>query len=165
MDYNTEIKKLRIIREKYITDFRNTNNEGDAVFEYFPIDQKWLIPLEIKLRKSKEGPKDNQTLFQKVGTADVIFNSLTKKVDLLERVNNAIKEFNYFLFTKDMTTNKTSYPTGRFVPVRQIDGKYFADFNLAYSPTCAHTNSGLFCPTSIEEFDLAIEAGEKYQHS
>ena len=165
MNYDAEIVSLRKIREKFVNDFRKTNNEGQGSFEYFNIDQKWLIPVEISLRSIKDGPKDYQTIFQKVGVADIKVGEVSKKLGLYKRTNHKITNFEYYLFNKDKTTRKTSYPTGRFIPVIQKNEdntKFFADFNLAYSPMCAHTDQTIFCPTATEDLEIPVEAGEKY---
>ena len=68
------------------------------------------------------------------------------------------------IFFRDATTGVTTYPVGRYVDARPLEGtigSYVLDFNRAYNPSCAfspHYN----CPIPPRENSLAVEvrAGE-----
>lgn len=67
------------------------------------------------------------------------------------------------VFFRDATTGKESYKVGRYVePVKQPDGSYVLDFNMAYNPACAYSNF-YNCPIPPRENHLKvpIRAGEK----
>ena len=70
------------------------------------------------------------------------------------------------VFFRDLTTGKQSYAVGRYVePVKQADGSYILDFNMAYNPACAFSPF-YNCPIPPKENHLkvAILAGEKNSH-
>lgn len=69
------------------------------------------------------------------------------------------------IFFRDQTTGIDSYPVGRYVEPRPVEGEagaFILDFNRAYNPTCAfseHYN----CPIPPREnvLRIAIRAGER----
>ncbi|MBT3345802.1 MAG: DUF1684 domain-containing protein [Gemmatimonadetes bacterium] len=66
------------------------------------------------------------------------------------------------VYFTDQTNGITTYPAGRYAPVRQTeDGSYLIDFNNAYSPYCAY-NPEYICPLPPAQNRLSfhIEAGE-----
>jgi uncharacterized protein len=68
-----------------------------------------------------------------------------------------------FIFA-DGTTERTTYPGGRFLYTElPRDGAVVLDFNKAYSPPCAFTDSAT-CPVPPKQNRLVppIEAGEKW---
>ena len=65
----------------------------------------------------------------------------------------------------DATNGKGSYHGGRYVDVvRQDDGRYLVDLNLAYNPSCAYSPF-YNCPIPPKENRLAakIPAGESWR--
>ena len=67
---------------------------------------------------------------------------------------------NMYLYVKDLTSGKTTYGLGRFVPVINDGKDVFVDFNLASTPACGHVE-GMACPWAREAISVSIEAGEK----
>lgn len=69
----------------------------------------------------------------------------------------------YFLPFTDTTNGDETYATGRYLELEVLDdGTFLVDFNLAYNPYCAYSDS-YSCPIPPEENRLAfaISAGEK----
>ena len=68
-----------------------------------------------------------------------------------------------FLPFADATSGKETYPSGRYLEVRELpDGRVVADFNYSYNPYCAY-NEQWSCPLTPFEnrLKVPIRAGEK----
>jgi uncharacterized protein (DUF1684 family) len=68
-----------------------------------------------------------------------------------------------FLPFKDKTSEKETYPHGRYLFIEPMPGgKVLIDFNRAYNPFCAY-NEKYTCSFAPEEnrLDILIRAGEK----
>jgi len=70
---------------------------------------------------------------------------------------------------RDATNGQTTYEGGRYIDLTADewrDGDWIVDFNAAYTPFCAHTDS-YECPLVPEAntLDVAIEAGERYERA
>jgi len=73
----------------------------------------------------------------------------------------------YFVPFRDKTTGQQTYEEGRYMEFESEDDledgdEIVLDFNLAYSPFCAYSET-FACPLPPEEnwLDVAVEAGEK----
>lgn len=69
----------------------------------------------------------------------------------------------YFLPFVDALAGEETYPAGRYLePVPLPDGRFRVDFNQAYNPYCAYSDSWN-CPITPAEnrISVAIRAGEK----
>ena len=69
----------------------------------------------------------------------------------------------FFIPFRDSTSGKTSYGAGRYLDIDSNgDGTVTLDFNLAYNPYCAYSDS-YSCPMPPHEnwLTVPIEAGEK----
>jgi hypothetical protein len=77
------------------------------------------------------------------------------------------EESELMIFFRDGTSDKGSYPAGRFVTLLPLpDGRYRLDLNRARNPFCAY-NSVYPCPAPWpgNTFTTPIEAGERYRQS
>jgi hypothetical protein len=77
------------------------------------------------------------------------------------------EESELMIFFRDGTSDKGSYPAGRFVTLTPVsEGRYRLDLNRARNPFCAY-NSTYPCPAPWpgNTFTSPIEAGERYQSS
>lgn len=97
-----------------------------------------------------------------IGKIEFEIESLQTKADLYQIENEHKK---YYLGLKDMTTSKSSYGTGRFIPIIKENDQFFVDFNLAFTPVCGHLSSSkdklIACPMFRDSISFIIEAGEK----
>jgi len=69
----------------------------------------------------------------------------------------------FFIPFRDSTSGKTSYGAGRYLDIEaNSDGSVTLDFNMAYNPYCAYSDS-YSCPLPPHEnwLTVPIEAGEK----
>lgn len=163
MDYLEQVDSLRKKREALINEYRLENHEGNQIFEYFPIDNKWKVPVVLIHRTPKGIIKDYKIGYQLVGKADFKLETLQIKADLYNKENETES---YHLGLKDMTSGNSSYDTGRFVPIIKENDQYFADFNLAFTPVCGHfdpkdSETYIACPNFRDKIAMRIEAGEK----
>lgn len=74
-----------------------------------------------------------------------------------------IRSDSLFVPFKDDTSGRETYVAGRYLDLKpEPDGTYSLDFNDAYNPYCAYSNS-YSCPLPPAENDLPvpIEAGER----
>ena len=71
----------------------------------------------------------------------------------------------YFLPFRDATSGKETYGAGRYLEVKEKDGKFELDFNYAYNPYCAYSPD-YSCPLPPPEnwLKVPVEAGEKKFH-
>jgi uncharacterized protein (DUF1684 family) len=69
----------------------------------------------------------------------------------------------FFLPFRDATSGKKTYGAGRYLDLQpNADGTVTIDFNLAYSPFCAYSDSySCALPPSDNWLTVAIEAGER----
>ena len=69
----------------------------------------------------------------------------------------------YFLPFRDATSGKDSYGAGRYLDLEDpVDGKLHVDFNLAYNPYCAYSDSySCALPPHENWLKVPIRAGEK----
>lgn len=77
------------------------------------------------------------------------------------------EESELMIFFRDGTSDKGTYPAGRFVTLIPLaDGRYRMDLNRARNPFCAY-NSVYPCPAPWpgNTFTSAVEAGERYQRA
>ncbi len=73
----------------------------------------------------------------------------------------------YFVPVTDMTSGQETYGAGRYLELEPLgDGRYVADFNLAYNPWCAYSPY-YSCPIPPAEnrLKVPIRAGELDYHT
>ena len=97
--------------------------------------------------------------YEKVaGTLEFTVNGQKMSFDALD------DEGDLFIIFRDVTSNSTTYPPGRFLVVEKPkDGNYVVDFNKAYNPPCAFS-AYTTCPLPPPQNWLKgeVSAGEKY---
>lgn len=74
-----------------------------------------------------------------------------------------IRSDSLFVPFKDETSGRDTYVAGRYLDLRpEPDGTYVLDFNDAYNPYCAYSNSySCPLPPGENELPVPIEAGER----
>ena len=160
MSYSNLIDTLRKNRENEINAIKKKYKESNEQFHYFPIDEKWKLPANIYIRSPKDGVKDYETVYQKIGKVEIKFHDNQFSFNLYSLENQG----QYFICLRDLTSTefKTSYSVGRFVPIFKDNNSFFIDFNLAFAPVCGHLIKVVPCPMIRDEINIKIEAGEKY---
>lgn len=167
--------KLKAFREKrnqfFKTDPRSPLKEADRKkfngLSYYPIDLTYAMvgtierypiqpkPIYVNLPTSKGREKK----YVKYGRFK--FNVSGKEVAL--QIYRPLGGTELFLPFKDKTSEKETYPQGRYLFIEPMPGgKVLIDFNRAHNPFCAF-NEKYTCPFAPEEngLDVLIRAGEK----
>ena len=119
---------------------------------YKPYPEPRAMPHEDTFGDTVEGRVDGHIEFKYKGNK--------YKLDVSETKSHTL-----FIKFRDETSNKESYPPGRYCysgPVN--DGKVILDFNYSYSPPCAFTEYAtcLFAPQQ-NHLPFRVEAGEIYR--
>ena len=154
--YETQISEERQNRANLINSYREEKNQEPTNFEYFPVSPSWRISGEITKRKPKPGVSDYKFNFTRIGVVKFEIDNTAQRMSLY-KLDDTEK---MYLYVKDLTSGKTSYGLGRFVPVIDEGQNVYIDFNLASTPACGHVE-GMACPWAREAISSSIEAGEK----
>jgi Protein of unknown function (DUF1684) len=98
------------------------------------------------------------------GTVSVSVGGTTTALHVLRIPEPTGEESDFEIYFRDATSEKGTYPAGRFVSLEPLGGnRYRLDFNRARNPFCAYSTA-FACPLPWRGNSLlvAIEAGEKY---
>ena len=105
----------------------------------------------------------------KLGTLLFSLGGETHRLTALRLLEPGSDEAGFSIFFRDATSGNETYPVGRYVDPRPLDGpggdRWLLDFNRAYNPACAF--SPLFnCPIPPREnrLPIAVRAGERDPH-
>jgi uncharacterized protein (DUF1684 family) len=130
---------------------------------WFDIDESFRVPASYTAydRPKKAFFPDitgEKSEFPVEGYLSFEFNGKQYQLD-------ANKEDDGSLFIRfwDPTSKDEAYPTGRYLTTEEENGKFFIDFNKAFSPPCSITNFAtcVFAPEQ-NHLDFRVTAGEKY---
>ena len=131
----------------------------------FPVNRSWKLKAYFEPRES--GKIEILNVLGQVnrenspGKLAFTYQQKTYRLDVLEEGDH------WFILFADATSGKTTYPTGRFLYVRQkkAGDEIYIDFNQAFNPPCAFTPYAT-CPLPPPQNRLpfAVDAGEQYQH-
>jgi uncharacterized protein (DUF1684 family) len=130
---------------------------------WFDIDESFRIPTaytpyDIPRKVFFPGISGEKSEFPVEGYLSFEFNGKSYQLDVNKEDDGSL-----FLRFWDPTSRDETYPTGRYLVAEEEDGKFFIDFNRAYSPPCAFTNFAtcVFAPEQ-NRLDFSVTAGEKY---
>ncbi len=138
------------------TNFRGLN--------YFSYDAKFRVEAKLPTHPNPA----RITMPTSIGTQDVFLRygyfefQLEGKTYTLQVYKSSHGE-SLFVPFRDGTTGKESYGAGRYLDIEERSSDtYTIDFNLAYNPYCAYSDS-YSCPLPPREnwLSLEIRAGEK----
>ncbi|MCI4345253.1 MAG: DUF1684 domain-containing protein [Thermoplasmata archaeon] len=139
---------------------------GFAGLRYFPIDPEYRVPAKLERRgRAAEAflrtNRDGQMECRYVG--DLRFRLGGEPLRL--RVYFAGEQVGPRVFVpfRDATCGKESYGPGRYLTLELTpDDKYDLDFNLAFNPYCAYTDS-YECgfPPAENDLPVPVPAGER----
>lgn len=146
---------------------RDVESEAVANFtgvDRYPVDPIWRLEAEFE---RYDPPKQiditnvlGQT-YQQPCPGALVFR-IGDKEYRLDAIDEGGDE--YFIIFGDATNENETYPSGRYMYVKQPDanGKIVVDFNKGYNPPCAFTEYAT-CPLPPRQnvLDVAITAGEK----
>jgi hypothetical protein len=124
-----------------------------GVFERHPADQ--TLPITDVTGATKPEPNPGCVVFQ--------YRGVTHRLEAL--LDSETRDL--FILFRDLTNGQTTYPPGRFLhaPLPDATGHVVLDFNRAYNPPCAFTDSAT-CPRppAANALPFAVAAGEKRYH-
>jgi uncharacterized protein len=136
---------------------------------YFAPDPS--LRLEVKLQRyaNPDGvmlstSKGTRQLFNRVGFFDLTMGGNPVRIHAYQSAQQ--DDPNLFIPFRDATSGKESYGSARYIDLEvQHDDEYALDFNYAYNPYCAYSDSWT-CPLPPTEnwLNVPIPAGEKKYH-
>jgi hypothetical protein len=137
---------------------------------YYPIDSKARVTVELAAPTRKGafrtlGLDGVETQAEEVGTVSVSIGGKATTLRVYRMGAAEDDEAELMIFFRDGTSDKGTYPAGRFVVLDPAGGtrRYTIDFNRARNPFCAY-NTVFPCPAPWpgNTLPVALEAGEKY---
>jgi uncharacterized protein (DUF1684 family) len=146
-----------------LRDLKNPKVQSFKAIERFPVNEKW----RIEARLVKEESKKNIPILNIIGqttkqeTPGKLEFSIDGKPYSLDAL---LDDDKLFVIFGDLTNEKETYPSGRFLIAEQPNEKGITilDFNKAYNPPCAFTDFAT-CPLPPKQniLPIRISAGEK----
>ena len=142
--------------------------DGFEGLDYFPPDPAYRVDATVTVHADPE----TVTMHTTANTTVEYDRAVAFAFDIRGREQSLVgytSEATEGLFVpfRDKTTGQQSYESGRYMelePSRELDDDDVVplDFNIAYNPFCAYSDS-FACPLPPEEnwLDVAIEAGER----
>ena len=139
--------------------------------KYFPIDLSYRYELALVPNPRREpvvimSTQGSPRKGVRAGWFEFMVGGAPARVEVTRLLEPGVGENDVSIFFRDATSGKDSYGFGRYVdPVKQPNGKYLVDFNMAYNPACAFSDY-YNCPVPPKENNLrvAIRAGEMDSH-
>jgi uncharacterized protein (DUF1684 family) len=149
-------------------DMNSVMRRGFQGLTYFPLAEKYRVTAAFTAYPEPRTIRVPNVLGQNPEMVSPGFVTFT--IDghslRLEPVYETDEKTDLFFILKDLTSQDSTYPAGRFLhtPLPQ-NGQVTVDFNLAYNPPCAFTDFAT-CPLPPRQNQMAvrIEAGEKAYH-
>ncbi len=156
--------------DKFAVRFRDKNSVARRNFtglRWYPARENYRVTARFEpYDQPKEVPIINLLGdIEKYHSPGLLRFTLNGVEQTLEPV--ASGEEKLFIIFRDLTSNRTTYPAGRFLYVdRPRDGVVTIDFNQAINPPCAFTLYAT-CPLPPRQnrLTVAIEAGELTYHN
>lgn len=112
-----------------------------------------------------ETTADTEVRYERVADLSFTVNGMDQTLSAYQQNGN--EQDQWFIPFRDKTTGQQTYHEGRYMElevgdVSEIPDTVTIDFNLAYSPFCAYSDT-FACPLPPEEnwLDVAINAGER----
>ncbi|HEX8039173.1 MAG TPA: DUF1684 domain-containing protein [Chryseosolibacter sp.] len=164
-------EKDRFMRASPESPFAKAPGEYKGL-KYFPPDIHYRVVAQLQpIRERKPvilstNDGDEQRY---VEYAHAVFNldGVSNRLLILEIADPGPSHGNLFLAFGDETSARETYGAGRYLDVAKVPGSntITLDFNLAYNPYCAYSDT-YSCPLPPRENILAIpiKAGEKSYH-
>lgn len=169
--YTKEILKEREDKDGFMrsaddSPFSKNRNEFTGL-KYFPPDMKFRIHANLKPVEKREvvsliTSDANTQNYITYAWADFDFENLHNRLLIFE-VTDGPDRGKLFLPFADATSANETYGAGRYLAVKKVPGAstITLDFNNAYNPYCAYSES-FSCPFPPKEnvLKIAVRAGE-----
>jgi uncharacterized protein (DUF1684 family) len=172
-NYVTSVLNERADRDEFMK-----SNEGspfkkdELTFEglkYFDVDEAYRVKAKLEPIEKKKvviiGTSDGkEQKYLEYAHAIFDLNGAKNKLLILEVMETGPQRGKLFLAFADETSGNETYGAGRYLDLKKVAAatSVVLDFNLAYNPYCAYTDS-YTCPLPPREniLKIAIRAGEK----
>lgn len=175
-DYQAFVEKDRKEKEEYLKSGEGSPFVKDTIpfkeLKYFPTNEKFNIRAKLEFIEEKKvvllgtsDGKDQKYLEYAYAVFDL--DGVENKLLILESMEMGPQRGQLFLAFADETSGIETYGAGRYLDVKKIPAASSVDldFNLAYNPYCAYSDS-FSCPFPPKEniLKVPILAGEKSYH-
>ena len=171
--YVDTIVKSRKDKDDFMRNSRNSpfakEKEPFQELKYFPPDLNYRIQANLTPVRNRSvitltaNDGSSQSYLQ-YAWAEFDLDNLHNRLLILEVMEDGPERGKLFLAFADETSGIETYAAGRYLDVMKVlgAGTITLDFNNAYNPYCAYTNS-YTCPFPPKEniLKVAIRAGEK----
>lgn len=175
-DYILEIKNSRVEKDDFMksnpdSPFKDSKDTFTGL-KYFEPNPKFRInadlePVENKKMVVLQTSDNKEQRYLEYAYATFTIDDVACKLLILEVADNGPFRGTLFLAFADQTSAIETYGAGRYLDVEKLPGaqSITLDFNEAYNPYCAYSDS-FSCPFPPKEnnLDVAILAGEKTYH-
>jgi len=175
-DYHLEIKNRRVEKDDFMRNnadspFKDTK-ESFTGLKYFDPDPKFRINADLESIENKKmvvlQTSDNkEQRYLEYAYATFTIGDVPCKLLILEVADTGPFRGTLFLAFADQSSAIETYGAGRYLDVKKTPGatSITLDFNEAYNPYCAYSNS-FSCPFPPKEnvLSVLIAAGEKSYH-
>lgn len=175
-DYQAFIEKERKEKDEYMKSGEGSPFLKDTIpfegLKYFPVNEKYNIKAKLKPVEEKKvvllGTSDGkEQKYLEYAYAIFDLDGIENKLLILELMDAGPLRGKLFLAFADESSGIETYGAGRYLDVKKVPAatSIDLDFNLAYNPYCAYTES-FSCPFPPKEniLKVAILAGEKNYH-
>lgn len=175
-DYQAFIENDRKEKDEYMRSGDGSPFLKDSIpfegLKYFPADEKFNIKAKLEQIEEKKvvvlGTSDGkEQKYLEYAYATFDLDGIKNKLLILEVMDMGPQRGKLFLAFADETSGIETYGAGRYIEVKKVPAakSIELDFNLAYNPYCAYTDS-FSCPFPPKEniLKVAILAGEKNYH-
>lgn len=175
-EYEAQINQERQAKD----DFMRSSDESPFGEEkknfkklnYFPVEGDYRISAKLRSPENRKVitlPTSDglEKKYLEYGFAEFELNGEPCSLLILEIMDDGPYRGTLFLAFADATSAQDTYGAGRYLDVKKVPGasSITLDFNQAYNPYCAYSDS-FSCPFPPKENVLktAIRAGEKTYH-
>lgn len=175
-DYRLQLQTSRSQKDEYMKSNEQSpfkdSKEPFTGLKYFEPNQKFRItadlePVENKKMVVLQTSDNKEQRYLEYAYATFSIDDVRCKLLILEVADNGPFRGTLFLAFADQSSAIETYGAGRYLDVRKVPGasSITLDFNEAYNPYCAYSDS-FSCPFPPKEnvLDVLIAAGEKVYH-
>jgi uncharacterized protein (DUF1684 family) len=140
--------------------------------KYFAPDMKYRVSANLEEVENKKvvvlsTSDGKEQKYLEYAYAKFSMDGVDNRLLLLEVMDMGPQRGKLFLAFADATSAMETYGAGRYLDVKKVPGagSITLDFNLAYNPYCAYSDT-FSCPFPPKEniLKIAIRAGEKTYH-
>lgn len=171
--YVDQIEKERAEKDDYMRSSSESPFADSLLafrgLSYFPVDENYrisanLVPIESRKTVTLLTNDGLEQRYLEYAYAEFSIDGVACKLLILEIIDMGPTRGTLFLAFADKTSTVETYGAGRYLDIKKVPGSTSVtlDFNKAYNPYCAYTDS-FSCPFPPREniLDVEIRAGEQ----